>query len=212
MKKKEERIGIFGGTFDPPHVGHQILGMEAYDQLRLDKLFWVLAPDPPHKLGKNITPLKIRIRMVRKTIQHDGIFQFSRIDIDRPGPHYVLDTMKIFGIKYPRSTLIFLMGGDSLHDLPIWHKPAEFIAQCDALGVMHRPGEKLQLGELEKALPGLTTKIEFIEAPLLEISSNQIRRLVHEGKPYRYYLPYDVYKIVEENGLYIQNDSLDVTI
>ena len=196
------RVGIFGGTFDPPHIGHQILGMEAYDQLNLDKLFWVLAPQPPHKLGKEITPLEIRVKMVKKAIWRDEIFEFSDVDIKRPGPHYVLDTMKIFRKKFPGATLIFLMGGDSLHDLPTWHKPKEFIEKCDEIGVMYRPGEKVKLNELEKQLPGLTEKISFIEAPLLEISSNKIRKLVAESKPYKYYLPVDVYRIVENFGLY----------
>ena len=202
MKNFQGRIGIFGGTFDPPHVGHQILGMEAYDQLKLDKLFWVLAPQPPHKLGKKITPLEIRIRMVRKAIWRDEIFEFSSVDIDRPGPHYVLDTMKIFRENFPAGILIFLMGGDSLHDLPTWHKPKEFIRECDEIGVMHRPGEKIELDVLENELPGIKQKISFIEAPLLEISSNQIRTLVAERKPYKYYLPADVYRIVENCRLY----------
>lgn len=196
------RVGIFGGTFDPPHIGHQILGMEAYVQLNLNKLFWVLAPQPPHKLGKEIAPLEIRIKMVRKAIWRDEIFEFSNVDINRPGPHYVLDTMKIFRKKFPAATLIFLMGGDSLHDLPTWHKPKEFIEECDEIGVMHRPGEKIKFNELEKQLPALKEKISFIEAPLLEISSNQIRKLVADGKPYKYYLPADVYRIVENFRLY----------
>ena len=200
--KKFERIGIFGGTFDPPHIGHQILAMEAYDELKLDKLFWVLAPQPPHKIGKKITPIDIRIQMVQAAIQHDEVFEMSTVDIDRPGPHYVLDTVKIFRSLFPQATLIFLIGGDSLRDLPEWHQPREFLDACDKLGVMHRPGEKLHLDELEKKLPGLSQKVEFIEAPLLEISSNLIRQLVAAGKPFQYYLPQEVYKIVKEKNLY----------
>jgi len=202
--KKDERIGIFGGTFDPPHIGHQILGMEAYDQLKLSRLFWVLTPSPPHKQGKAITDINIRIAMVQKAIQDDPIFEFSRVDIDRPGPHFIVDTLKIFRKKYPGSILIFIMGGDSLRDLPTWHEPKEFIDQCDKLGVMHRLGERIDLRNLEKEIPRIKEKIEFIEAPLLEISSNQIRNLVSKGKPYRYYLPLDVYKIVKSHHLYTE--------
>lgn len=198
----KERLGIFGGTFDPPHVGHLILAMEAYDQLKLDRILWVLAPDPPHKLGKKISPLEIRIEMVQAAINSDVMFEFSRVDIDRPGPHYVLDTMCILREQKPESELVFLMGGDSLHDLPTWHKPGEFIQACDNLGVMHRPGEVISLGILEKHFPGISEKVEFIEAPLLEISSNQIRSLVYNDKPFRYYLPFDVYKIIKKNQLY----------
>lgn len=199
MKK---RLGIFGGTFDPPHVGHLILAMEAYDQLKLDSVLWVLAPNPPHKLGKKISPLEIRIEMVQAAIDGDRMFKFSHVDIDRPGPHYVLDTMRILREQEPDADLVFLMGGDSLHDLPTWHRPDEFIQACDSLGVMHRPGEVISLGVLEKRFPGISSKVEFIEAPLLEISSNQIRSLVFNDKPFRYYLPFDVYTIVEKYNLY----------
>jgi nicotinate-nucleotide adenylyltransferase len=201
--RMKKRIGVFGGTFDPPHVGHQILGMESYDQLNLDVLFWVLAPQPPHKIGKKISPIEIRIKMVREAIHHDHIFKFSRVDIDREGPHYALDTMRVFRKRYPEDLLYFIMGGDSLHNLPSWYRSREFLHQCDKIGVLHRAGEKIDLYELEKELPGLTKKIEFIEAPLLEISSNQIRKLVAAGKPFRYYLPTNVYKIVLNEKLYI---------
>jgi nicotinate-nucleotide adenylyltransferase len=207
LKGERERLGIFGGTFDPPHVGHLILAMEAYDQLKLDKVLWVLAPNPPHKLGKRISPLDVRIEMVQAAIQGDAIFEFSRVDIDRPGPHYVLDTMRILRGERPDADLVFLMGGDSLHDLSTWHMPDEFIQSCDSLGVMHRPGEVIRLEELEKRFPGISAKVEFIEAPLLEISSNQIRSLAMTGKPFRYYLPYDVYTIVEERKLYLNGSN-----
>jgi nicotinate-nucleotide adenylyltransferase len=198
----KERVGIFGGTFDPPHIGHQILGMEAYDELQLDQLFWVLAPEPPHKLGKRITPLDIRIEMVQAAIDEDRIFKFSSVDIDRLGPHYVVDTMRTFRALFPAAELSFIMGGDSLHDLATWHAPREFVNECDRLGVMHRPGERIDLKKIEMEIPGISEKIHFIEAPLLEISSNLIRKLVSERKPFRYYLPEAVYEIVLRNGLY----------
>ena len=202
MMKIKPRIGIFGGTFDPPHIGHQILAMEAYDELKLDTLFWVLAPNPPHKLGLRIAPLRLRIKMVKAAIQYDDIFEFSSVDIDRPGPHYVLDTLRIFKLQHPEAELFFVLGGDSLRDLHTWHEPHEFVDACDWLGVMHRPGGKIDLADIEKTFPGITQKILFIEAPLLEISSNQIRKLISSGKPYRYYLPPEVYKIIIENNLY----------
>jgi len=108
----------------------------------------------------------------------------------------------IFRNLNPDSELFFIMGGDSLRNLPDWHKPQEFVNVCDWLGVMHRPGEKIDLDIIERALPGVSRKILFIEAPLLEISSNQIRKLISSGKPYRYYLPPEVFKIIVENNLY----------
>ena len=200
MSKK--RIGVFGGTFDPVHVGHLILAMEASDQLNLEQILWVLTPDPPHKRGKKIASLDIRIRMVKAAIVDDPGFVFSYVDINRPGPHYVVDTMNLLSDEYPNYELVFLMGGDSLHDLPQWHKPKEFLLACGKIGVMRRPGEKIDFHDLKAAIPGISSKVEFIDAPLLEISSNQIRYLIMSNKPYRYYLPFEVYKIIEEMHLY----------
>jgi nicotinate-nucleotide adenylyltransferase len=196
------RLGIFGGTFDPPHVGHLILAMEAYDQLNLDKVLWVLTPNPPHKIGKLITPANDRLRMINASIAQDAAFVLSRVDIDRPGPHYMSETVNLLHQQFPEAELVFLMGGDSLHDLPTWHEPKEFIKECDRLGVMHRVGEKINLEFLESALPGISPKVEFIEAPILEISSKKIRQLISQGKPYRYYLLPSVYEIIQTNGLY----------
>ncbi len=196
------RLGIFGGTFDPPHVGHLILAMEAYDQLNLDKVLWVLTPNPPHKIGKLITSTDLRLQMVSESIRGDPAFELSRVDVDRPGPHYMRETVNLLHIQYPKAELVFLMGGDSLHDLPSWYEPREFVQACDRLGVMHRVGEKINLELLEKSLPGITQKVEFIEAPILEISSNKIRQLVSLGKPYRYYLLPHVYEIIKKGGLY----------
>jgi nicotinate-nucleotide adenylyltransferase len=202
FKSGHLRLGIFGGTFDPPHVGHLILAMEAYDQLNLDKVLWVLTPNPPHKIGKLVTPANDRLRMINASIAQDTAFALSRVDIDRPGPHYMSETVSLLHQQFPEAELIFLMGGDSLHDLPTWHEPKEFINECDRLGVMHRVGEKINLEFLESALPGISPKVEFIEAPILEISSKKIRQLVSQGKPYRYYLLPNVYEIIQTNGLY----------
>jgi len=172
------------------------------DQLNLDQILWVLTPDPPHKKGEKIAPLGIRTKMVKSAIDNDPGFTFSYVDINRPGPHYVLDMMILLRNEFPNNELVFLMGGDSLHDLPKWHKPKEFMVACDKIGVMRRPGEKIDFRDLKDALPGISKKVEFIDAPLLEISSNQIRYLISSKKPYRYYLPFEVYKIIEEMHLY----------
>lgn len=206
LSGKRKRLGIFGGTFDPPHVGHLILAMEAYDQLHLDRVLWVLEPNPPHKAGKKLTPIDIRIEMVLAAIDEDEKFELSRVDIDRPGPHFVVDTMRLLRQHYPEEDLVFLMGGDSLRNLPTWLEPESFIQACDRLGVMRRPGEVINMRDIEERLPGISQKIEFIDAPLLEISSNQIRSLVSQKKPYRYYLPIDVFQIIKAENLY-QDES-----
>jgi nicotinate-nucleotide adenylyltransferase len=200
------RIGIFGGTFDPPHLGHLILAEEARYQLKLDKLLFVLTPVPPHKLDRTITTLPDRLAMLEAAIANNPAFELSRVEIDRPGPHYALDTVQLLRKAYSNDILIFLMGGDSLRDLPIdWHKPDEFVAACDFLGVMRRPQDEIDLKSLEENIPGVSAKIELMNAPLLEIASRQIRRRVAEGRPYCYYLPKAVCQIIQEKKLYQPN-------
>jgi nicotinate-nucleotide adenylyltransferase len=202
MSRKKLRLGIFGGTFDPPHVGHLILASEAYAQLSLDIVLWVLTHYPPHKTEKPITPLSDRLDMLQAALNNDSAFTLSRIDIDRPPPHYAVDTLQLLREQYPSAQLIYLMGGDSLVELSIWHKPREFILACDELGVMRRPGWKVDLELLERKLPGLTERVRFIDAPLLDISSSMLRRKVAEAGPFRYYVPPRVYDIIQKRMIY----------
>lgn len=205
---KSQRIGIFGGTFDPPHLGHLILAAEAQYQLELDVLLFVLTPDPPHKQGLRLTPLEDRIAMLSAAIaDHEG-FELSKVDIDRPGLHYTADTLKFLREQYPNDILIYLMGGDSLVGLLYdWHKQEEFIENCDLIGVMRRPQDELDLAPIQEAYPGITGKIRFVEAPLLEIASSQIRRRVREGRPFCFYLPESVRRVISERGIYQRRQS-----
>ncbi len=199
-----EKLGIFGGTFDPPHIGHQILAAEALFQLELDKVLWVLTPDPPHKHNKTITPLPIRLEMVQAATAIFPGFDLSWVEMDRPPPHYAVDTVQLLKERYPEAQLIYLMGGDSLGDIPTWYTPQKFVAICDAIGVMRRPGDKIDLGWLESQIPGIAPKVQFLETPLIEIAASQIRSRIRQGKPFRFFLPQSVYKIIRENGLYLE--------
>lgn len=196
------RIGIFGGTFDPPHLGHLILASEALDQLALDKVVWLVTADPPHKQDQFISPVTDRISLVRAALKGNPSFEISRVEIDRPGPHYALDTVKILKKQFARVELIYLIGADSLRDLPTWHKPQELIDQVDGLGVMRRHDTDLDLPELTARFPKLTEKLAFIETPLVEISSRQIRERASQNRPYRYFVPYAVFEIIEKRQLY----------
>ncbi|GAP14249.1 nicotinate-nucleotide adenylyltransferase [Longilinea arvoryzae] len=196
------RIGIFGGTFDPPHVGHQILAAEAAAQLGLDRVLWVLTPNPPHKQGHFISADRIRLKLVRAAAAGNPLFEVSTIEFERPGPHYASDTMSALAVRYPGAELIYLMGGDSLHDLPTWHEPREFLLRCSGVGVMRRPSDCVDLTSLEHTLPGITAKTHFVEAPLVEISASDIRARVAAGQPYRYLVPPAVYRLIERLQLY----------
>lgn len=196
------RIGVFGGTFDPPHLGHLILASEARYQLRLTRLLWVLAAVPPHKLESAISPLEDRVEMLQLALQNDPAFEVSRVDIDRPGPHYTLDTVALLRRQNPGETIVLVIGGDSLRDLPTWHQPTKVVAACDEIGVMRRPGDEMELSALEAILPGLASKVRFIDAPLLEIASHEIRERVANGQPFQYYVPAAVQQYIVTHGLY----------
>lgn len=196
------RIGIFGGTFDPPHIGHLILGAEAFDQLDLDRLAWVLTQDPPHKLARSKSKIEIRLEMLKLAISDNPAFEISRVDIDRPGPHFSIDTVRLIAEQYPDAEYYFLIGGDSLHDLPLWHKPFDLLRSITSLGVMRRPGDEVNIEELEKKIPGIGEKIIYIDAPLLEIASNEIRERIISGRHFRYFLPGRVFKYIQEKNIY----------
>jgi nicotinate-nucleotide adenylyltransferase len=196
------RLGIFGGTFDPPHIGHLILASEAQAQLKLDRVLWVLTPQPPHKLDQLVSPLEIRLELLQVALIGDPTFELSRVDVDRQPPHYAEETVRILHNLYPQDGLVYLMGGDSLEKLPSWHLPQEFVYQCDEIGVMIRPGRRFYLEELEVQLPGIRERIRFLDAPKLEISSSRLRKAIAEGGAYRYYLPMAVRELIERKSLY----------
>lgn len=196
------KIGVFGGTFNPPHIAHLVLADEACYQLGLDRLLWVLTPDPPHKQGQPILALADRLDLIIAALEPNPAFELSRVDIERPAPHYALDTMLILKQNHPGDELVYLMGGDSLRDLPTWHQPHLFLQACSALGVMRRPGDQVDLPSIEQRLPGVSAKVRFIDTPLLEISATSLRQRISVGKPYRYYLPGPVFEIIHQRGLY----------
>ena len=197
-----ERLGIFGGTFDPPHLGHLILASEARAQLQLTRLLWVLTSIPPHKLDQPISPVEDRLRMLELAIAEEPAFEVSNVDMTRPGPHYTVDTLKLIAQANPGATQVLLLGGDSLHDLRTWHRPVDLVAACDEIGVMRRPDVSIDLSSLEKDLPGIVAKVRFVDAPLLEIASHEIRKRAAEGQPFRYYVPSGVYEYIMLKQLY----------
>jgi nicotinate-nucleotide adenylyltransferase len=205
-KLLHERVGLFGGTFDPPHVGHLILASEARSQLELTRVLWTVTPDPPHKQDQSITALEHRLAMVRLAIQDDPGFELSDVELNRPGPHYTIDTIKLLAQQNPDAEIVPIIGGDSLNDLPTWHQPKEILYAAHWVGVMRRPGEETNLDALERELPGIRSKIHYVDAPLLEIASREIRERAATGKPYRYYLPGAVYEYVEGHHLYQQSE------
>jgi nicotinate-nucleotide adenylyltransferase len=197
-----ENYGIFGGTFDPPHLGHLILAAEALQQLQLTRVIWLLTPQPPHKPAGPITNVYQRLEMVKRMLASQPGFELSTMEIERPGPQYTLDSIDLLQSKFPRAYLTLLVGSDSLRDLPTWYKPQELVTAVHSFGVMRRPGSQVDMTALEANLPGLTRKVRFFDTPQLEISSSTIRQRIESGGHFRYYLPASVYDYIQQNNLY----------
>lgn len=198
----KSKIGLFGGTFDPPHIGHLILASEAADQFKLSKLLWVLTPTPPHKQGQSITSVEHRIAMVELSITDNPTFQLSHIELNRLGPHYTVDTVDLILQQEPDSEITLLLGGDSLKDLPTWKNNIELVSKVHQIGVMRRPGDTFDHSTLFTTIPGLQEKLIFIRTLLHTLSSREIRRRAKENLAYQYYVLPTVYEYIETNQLY----------
>ncbi len=195
-------IGVFGGTFDPPHIGHYILAAEAKYQLDLDRVIWVLTGMPPHKPVSPVTPATIRWEMLKAAVQSMPGYELSRIDLDRPGPHYAVDTLRLLANEHPDQGLVYLMGSDSLRDLPTWHAPQDFVHECGLLAVMPRPEVQVDLHALEQVIPGLGEVVRFLQAPYVALSASDIRDRVGAGAPIDHLVSPGVSRLLQEHGLY----------
>jgi len=195
-------IGVFGGTFDPPHLGHLILADEGRSSLGLERVLWVVAGQPPHKADREVTPVELRLAMVEAAIQGDDAFEVSRADIDRPPPHYTTGTLEWLRDQGVDSPVALLMGSDSLHDLPNWHQPDRVIDGCERIGVLRRPGSQIEWSRLDQALPDLRSKVSFFDAPFIGISGHAVRQRVQSGRSYRYLVLPRVARVIEGAGLY----------
>jgi len=161
-----------------------------------------LTANPPHKQEKSITPLEHRLEMVKLAIAADHRFELSRIEIDRQPPQYALDTVSTLARQNPGMDLTYLMGGDSLSELPTWHKPTRLVAALHSIGVMRRPGDRVDLPALEKIIPGLTAKVRYLDIPLIDIAAHEIRLRAEQGRPFRYFLLPAVFEYILEHNLY----------
>jgi nicotinate-nucleotide adenylyltransferase len=196
------KVGLLGGTFDPIHIGHLILAEEACDQLGLSDVFVVPAGNPPHKQDRHLAPVEDRLRMIDLAIAGNPAFHASRIDAERPGPHYTIDTVRIFQQQLASDCeLYFLMGYDSLAELPGWNRPEELVAACH-LVALTRYDVPLNWERLEADLPGIRDRVKLLDMPEIEIASHQIQERVRQGRSIRYLVPDPVREYIEAHGLY----------
>lgn len=205
MEPKTLRFGVFGGSFDPPHYGHLALAETARVQLQLDRVLFVPAGQPPHKQREALSPIAERVALVQAAIADNGSFLLSRVDVDRPGPHYTVDMLRLLRAQYPAvSTWVLLLGEDSLRDFLAWRAPEE-ILQLAALAVMRRPDRPAPLAALQERLPALERQLTWLDMPPLHVSATELRRRVREGLPVRYLTPLAVQVLIQKKRLYHAN-------
>ena len=196
------RLGILGGTFDPIHHGHLLAAEEAFHHLALDRVLFVPAGLPPHKPVRPISSADHRVRMVELAITGKPHFALSRVDIDRPGPSYTVDTLELLRARWgPGPRFFFIEGNDSLSDIACWYQPRRLIELCEQ-AVEARPGAQIYQPELERRLPGITGRIHWVTIPLRQISSSDLRARVRAGRSISDLVPREVEDYVRRHELY----------
>lgn len=201
VDRRAPRIGVFGGTFDPVHIGHLIIASELRHALDLDRLLFVPTGQPPHKADQAISADADRLAMLELAIGDDPAFEISTVDLERAGPSYTADLLTLLSGQLPGAQLLFLMGEDSLRDLPTWHQPETILALAE-LGIAARPDIDLDLAALYDRLPDARGRIHVVPTTLIGVSSSGLRRRVREGRPIRYLVPRSVETYIMSNSLY----------
>lgn len=203
MSGNAGRIGVLGGTFDPVHVGHLAAAEDAAYALALDLVLFVPNHVPPHKRGRQVTGAAERAAMVELAIAGNPLFALSRIELERPGPSYTLDTLRALrGELEATAHLFFLVGCDAVPELHSWHEPDALLREF-TLVILERPtGSAVDWEAVERRFPLMRRQVRICRIPQLEISSREIRQRVAEGRPIRYYVPGAVEDYIRERGLY----------
>jgi nicotinate-nucleotide adenylyltransferase len=198
-----KRIGILGGTFDPPHIGHLILAEYTMEALSLDEVLFVPVGDHPFKRNNTRTPIRYRLQMIRLAIAGNVRFDLSMVDVEREGPHYSADTVAIIQSQHSDSELYFIMGGDNLRDLPTWTR-AQDLYQRARLAVMKRSDEHIRPDMHGDLLPGLSERVDIVDTPLLSIwlSSTHVIERLRAGLSVRYLVPDAVLDYIRDKKLY----------
>lgn len=196
-----QKIGLLGGTFDPPHWGHLWLAELARQQLGLDKVLFLPVGQPPHKVGREITAVPHRIQLVALAIQNNPNFILDTTDCHRPAPHSTVTLLPLLQAASPQACFWLLLGGDSLRDLPTWTDPTRLITQC-RLAVLPRPEAIIDWERLETAVPGIKTAVDLLSGPTLSLSATAIRAWLREGYTATYLLPTAVAEYITQHRLY----------
>jgi nicotinate-nucleotide adenylyltransferase len=194
------RVGLLGGTFNPPHIGHLVCASQGLSELELDRVLLVPVHEPPHKALESDPGVEHRVELCRRAVAGEDRLGVSLVDAEVPGPSYTVDTLSRLHDRCPGDHLTFIVGGDMALSLPTWRAP-EAILELAELGVAEREG--VRRADIAERLAALgTANVRFFDMPRLDVSSSQIRRLVAAGRPVRYLVPDGVAAYIEQAGLY----------
>lgn len=199
------RVGVLGGTFDPIHIGHLVLAEQAREQLALGEVLFVPAGDPWRKAGRRITPAGDRVAMAELGIAGNPAFRVSRIEVERPGPSYSVETLARLAAERPEAELYFILGEDALFDLPNWKDPAGIVSLARIAVAARGPASRLDAlppERLERLVPGLGARFVRVEMPAIGVSATDLRERVRRGGTVRYLVPEAVERYIRERGLY----------
>ncbi len=195
----ETSIALFGGTFDPPHWGHLIIAEEIRDRLQLDYVVFIPAAIPPHKLGRHISAPEHRIEMLQIAVEEYPGFEVSAVELQREGVSYTVDTIRYFLDTVSEVTLV--IGADNARELHSWREYPEILDRARVV-MVPRPG--FDISGIDESI---ISEIELIDAPLIEISSTDIRKRAASGRSYRLLVPNAVGRYIAENSLYLSGDE-----
>jgi nicotinate-nucleotide adenylyltransferase len=195
------KTGLLGGTFDPPHLGHLIVAQDAALALGLDRIVFIPAAVPPHKLGQPITPAPLRARMLELALDADQRFGIDALELERSGPSFTVDTIRDLSRREPATEWTLLLGADQFAEFSTWREPDE-IRRLARLAVLSRGGNDGR-ETAARAVAGVTA----VPVTRIDISSTEVRRRVAAGRPIRYLVPAAVEQFIFEQGLYVRNGT-----
>ena len=195
------RLGILGGAFNPPHLGHLILAQDAHAQLGLDRVVFVPYAEPTHRSLKDDPGAEVRLTMCELAVGVDARLGVSRIEVDRGGPSYTVDTLRELRARAPSDELVLLLGGDQAAALGDWRSPEEVLSLAQ-LGVAQR--DEWRQDEIVSRLGDLCSpdRVLFFDMPRIEVSSSLVRQRARAGQPIRYLVPDKVANFVGAQSLY----------
>lgn len=186
-----KKVGILGGTFDPPHHGHLLIANEVLTTLKLDEIWFMPNQEPPHKKKSDSIKNRERLEMINLAIEGNSQFKIQPLELERTGPSFTVDTMKIILEKYNDTQFFFIIGADMIEYLPKWYKIEELVRMVQFVGV-----------ERPEYSHDTSYPIIYIDVPAMEVSSSMIRDRLKKGQSVRYLLPDSIIQYIEENQLY----------